>query len=196
MTTKSLEKRKYILACAERVFIREGFNKVTMKDIIDECKISRGGLYLYFQSVDEIFMEVIREHNEKKLEAIQCDVKMGYDFHKLIDEFFDNQKERLLNMNKSLITATFEFYLSHKKDFNKEFFFKQFYTSKEIILQILKFGVKPEKILDSSIELLAENIMFFLEGISTLAMSSDMTGELIDAQFNFIKNMIYKNVSV
>lgn len=38
--------------------------------------------------------------------------------------------------------------------------------------------------------------MFFVEGISTLVMSSDINGELIDAHFNFIKAMIYKNTSV
>lgn len=70
MTGRSKEKRELILTKAERVFIRRGFNGVTMKDIIEECEISRGGIYLYFSSVDDIFMEVIKRHNQSKAEQL------------------------------------------------------------------------------------------------------------------------------
>ena len=59
MEKKSDKKREFILLKAKQVFIRSGFASVTMKDIIEECGISRGGIYLYFTSVDEIFMQVI-----------------------------------------------------------------------------------------------------------------------------------------
>ena len=31
-----------------------------MKDIVEACEISRGGLYLYFESTDQILMEVLQ----------------------------------------------------------------------------------------------------------------------------------------
>lgn len=193
MTTKSIEKRKHILSCAEQVFIRDGFNGVTMKDIVEECNISRGGLYIYFTSVDDIFLAVIKEHNKDKLEQIQSNVLSGKCFQELLDDFFSYNKNRLLHMEKSLLTATFEFFLSHKNKFDKDFFFTQFYNSKEIVLEILNFGVEHNEISNKDIELLSENIMFFIEGISTLAMSSGVTEGLIDKQFNFIKKQIYRN---
>ncbi|MGK0552918.1 TetR/AcrR family transcriptional regulator, partial [Enterococcus faecalis] len=55
-------KREAILENARNVFSRQGLIDVTMQDIIDECQISRGGLYLYFDSVDAIFMEVVNQH--------------------------------------------------------------------------------------------------------------------------------------
>ena len=64
MAKKSLEKRNLILERAEQVFSKKGFSAVTMKDIIDACNISRGGIYLYFNSTDEIFMEVIKSHHQ------------------------------------------------------------------------------------------------------------------------------------
>lgn len=193
MTTKSIEKRKYIVSCAERVFIQRGYNGVTMKDIVDECKISRGGLYLYFSSVDEIFLDVIKEHNKEKLELIQLNVHSGKSFQELLEDFFCYNKNRLLHMNQSLLTATFEFFLSHVTEFDKDFFFAQFYNSKTIILEILKLGVEQKQISDEDIELIAENIMFFLEGISTLAMSSGVTEEIVDKHFNYIKKIIYNH---
>ena len=44
MGEKSAQKRKYIVETARGVFVEKGYKDVTMKDIVDACKISRGGL--------------------------------------------------------------------------------------------------------------------------------------------------------
>ena len=59
MSDKSVQKRKFILETARNVFAEKGFRSVTMKDIVEACEISRGGLYLYFSSTEEIFLEVL-----------------------------------------------------------------------------------------------------------------------------------------
>ena len=61
MGEKSVQKRKYILKKAREVFAEKGFKDVTMKDVVDACDISRGGLYLYFASTQELFLAVLRE---------------------------------------------------------------------------------------------------------------------------------------
>ena len=59
MGEKSAKKKQYILDKARVVFSEKGFKNVTMKDIVDACDISRGGLYLYFSSTEDIFLEVL-----------------------------------------------------------------------------------------------------------------------------------------
>ena len=39
---------------AREVFAKKGFLTVTMKDIVDACQISRGGLYLYFDDTQQL----------------------------------------------------------------------------------------------------------------------------------------------
>ena len=65
MGEKSLQKRNYIVEKAREVFQEKGYLAVTMKDIIEACEISRGGLYLYFDSVETIFKEVLRVESEE-----------------------------------------------------------------------------------------------------------------------------------
>ena len=48
MGDKSTQKKQYIIEKAKEVFIKRGYKDVTMKDIVEACQISRGGLYLYF----------------------------------------------------------------------------------------------------------------------------------------------------
>ena len=50
MGEKSIQKRQHILDAARKVFVEKGFKNVTMKDIVEACEISRGGLYLYFDN--------------------------------------------------------------------------------------------------------------------------------------------------
>ncbi len=46
MSEKSAQKKKYIVETARGVFTEKGYKNVTMKDIVEACGISRGGLYL------------------------------------------------------------------------------------------------------------------------------------------------------
>lgn len=195
MTSKSEQKRQMILSKAEQVFIRTGFNNVTMKDIIEECGISRGGLYVYFSSVDEIFKEVVQEHNKSKSDCVTLNIGKGGNFEAFIDEYFERQKKRLLNMNNSLKTAMMEFCLAHKDDYSRNFISSQFSNSTDMMLKILSLGNIDGNLSDEEMRGIAENIMFFFEGITTLAVLSKITSEDIDRQFKYIKKCIYTHIS-
>ena len=65
MGEKSLQKKEYILEKARQVFAQKGYRTVTMKDIVDACEISRGGLYLYFDSTKELFQAVLQKESQE-----------------------------------------------------------------------------------------------------------------------------------
>ena len=75
MGEKSIQKKKYILETARKVFVEKGFKKVTMKDIVEACGISRGGLYLYFDSTSQIFMEVMRLETQEADDVFSDSIK-------------------------------------------------------------------------------------------------------------------------
>ena len=75
MGEKSVQKRKFILDTARKVFMEKGFKRVTMKDIVEACDISRGGLYLYFSSTEEIFLEVLRMESEETDDVFSDNIK-------------------------------------------------------------------------------------------------------------------------
>ena len=191
MEKKSAKKRGFILSKAKQVFIQKGFAAVTMKDIIEECGISRGGLYLYFQSVDEIFMQVINLHNEQKLKEAKSYMSEATSFQQLIDGYFEKQKTRLLNINNSLLIAMYEYRFGHKHDYDQEFFYNQLMRTKDIVLEILRYGVSAGEISNDQTEDMAMNIVFTIEGISMLGTAAGISEEWIDRQIAFIKKMIF-----
>jgi AcrR family transcriptional regulator len=54
------QRRDGILKAAEKVFFTRGFEQATMDDIADAAELSKGTLYLYFKSKDDLHMAVAR----------------------------------------------------------------------------------------------------------------------------------------
>lgn len=187
---KNAKKQILILSKAKEVFIKKGFTAVTMKDIIEECGISRGGIYLYFQSVDEIFIQVMKAHNEQKLKESRSYIDKDKSFAQLIDGYFAKHKKRIMNINHTLLFAVYEFRFAHKDDYDKEFFLNQFLHTKTIVLELLMYGVKKGDISAHKIDDLAMNIVFLIEGMGMLGTAAGISEELIDQQIDFIKQRI------
>jgi AcrR family transcriptional regulator len=55
------QRRKEILRAAEKVFHQKGFDRATMDDIADMAELSKGTLYLYFNSKENLHMAVARK---------------------------------------------------------------------------------------------------------------------------------------
>lgn len=53
------ETKLHILKIAFRLFIQKNFKEVTMQDIVKETKLSKGAFYHYFESKEQLFVEVI-----------------------------------------------------------------------------------------------------------------------------------------
>lgn len=51
--------RDHIVAAADRLFYRQGYERTSFADIADEVRISRGNFYHHFKSKDEILDAVI-----------------------------------------------------------------------------------------------------------------------------------------
>lgn len=55
------QRRQQILTAARRCFIREGFHKTSMTDILSEGDLSAGSLYGHFKSKHEMIMRADEE---------------------------------------------------------------------------------------------------------------------------------------
>lgn len=188
---KSDRKRRLILSKAKQVFIKKGFISTTIKDIAEECNISRGGIYLYFKSVDDIFIQIITIKNKQKLRQTKEYIAKDKSFIELIDIYFYKQKNRLMNMQNSLLMAMHEYRFVHKDDPHNKILYNEFFNTKTVILELLNYGKQQGVIKINDTDSLAINIMFFIEGISTLAVTIGVSEDIIDSQIEFIKKIIY-----
>lgn len=186
MGDKSEQKRQFILETARDVFIKKGFKNVTMKDIVEACDISRGGLYLYFGSTREIFLEVL------KLEASETDDV----FSNCISEedtaadilalFLKEQKKELLRKSNNLAMATYEFYFSENVPRKDNILKRQFDSAVKIIQKLIEAGVENGEFYCEDSLGTARNIMFVLEGLKISAQTIGITQETVDRELLYI----------
>ncbi|MFC6171418.1 TetR/AcrR family transcriptional regulator [Loigolactobacillus jiayinensis] len=184
-------KRENILKGARQVFGRKGLLDVTMKDIIDECGISRGGIYLYFDSVDAIFVAVIGQRSSRKFDGIRAEVKANRPFEELLAKYFAEHKDRLLNqVGNSLLRATYEYYYTHNSAADHAFQQAQISSSQQTIYAILQLGVTQGILLEQHLDELAETFMLIIEGLSVLAITGAITEKRINDQINMMQSLL------
>ncbi len=66
----SEERTNQIIEAAISVFSRLGFNKARMDDIAEETKLSKGTLYLYFKSKDDLTTAIISKLFDSEFEKM------------------------------------------------------------------------------------------------------------------------------
>ncbi|MDQ0176360.1 TetR/AcrR family transcriptional regulator [Bacillus chungangensis] len=196
MTSKAIEKKNYILENAANVFMRKGYTSVTMKDIVEECGISRGGLYRYYGSTKEIFEDILSLEKENDYcYFIKC-MENEMNAIAILNEFLQRQKNELLNTENTIRVAIYEFFLSQRNNPFEEVLEKYFNDAVTIVSKTLSYGISRKEIahLDViDIEKTARHIVILLEGLNLLSMSISISPELIQEQIDMIlKTIIYR----
>ena len=64
-TKKSLQRRNTILNEAEKLFIEEGFEKTTVKDIAARAGVAKGTFYYYFDTKEDIISSLLEKRYRK-----------------------------------------------------------------------------------------------------------------------------------
>lgn len=54
-----IQRQNLIIDAAEKVFMTKGFENATMEDIAEEAEFSKGTLYTYFQSKNELCLSIV-----------------------------------------------------------------------------------------------------------------------------------------
>ena len=136
MGDKSIQKRKYILETARTVFIQKGYLSVTMKDIVDACQISRGGLYLYFPDTKEIFLEVLKMEQQETDDVFEQRIPKEAGPAEILALFLKEQKREMLKKDTGLSRASYEFFFEQEKGGRNHPMRKQF-DSAVLVIQKL-----------------------------------------------------------
>lgn len=186
MGEKSIQKKRYILETARKVFMEKGFKKVTMKDIVEACDISRGGLYLYFESTSQIFQEVMKLESDETDDVFSDNITEDATAADILVLFLQEQKKELLRREDTLTQAIYEYYFENQPGKKNNILKKQFDSAVKIIEKLIEIGVDNGEFYCDDCQGTARNIMFVLEGLKISAQTIGITEEAVDREITFI----------
>lgn len=186
-----------ILEAARKIFISKGYLNTTMLDIAEEAELSRGTLYLYFKSKEEITFQVIVESFEMILNG-------------LIDAVASNEKglDKLIAMKNT-------YHHFYKHDFN-QFYFTLFFDFKltretlsnvdakacllvireilDLFTSVLDTGVKDGTIkVEGDLKTVSFTIMSMIHStMQKLASRRDLLGEIMNFKETDLLESMFK----
>lgn len=98
-------RRNDIIEAAERVFFTKGFTQATMDDVAKEAEFSKRTLYVYFNSKEQIYFEIMIKGYKLLLNRLKADLEK---------ETVKNAMDRI----KQITDTLYRFHLDYPEYFN------------------------------------------------------------------------------
>ncbi len=112
---EKLKRRNDIIDAAEKVFFRKGFSSSTMDDVAGEAELSKGTLYLYFQSKEDLHYAIclrgldllaleLRKACEEDLTGAENTMAIARAYLKYVNDF-PNYFNAIMSFESSAMTG-------------------------------------------------------------------------------------------
>lgn len=186
MGEKSVQKRQYILETARTVFTEKGYKDVTMKDIVEACNISRGGLYLYFDNTRDIFNEILRLESQETDDLFSGKIGEDATASEILALLLKEQKKELLRKKNNLAVATYEYFFENKIAKKDNILRIRFDEAVSVLEALIREGVEAGEFYCENPKGCARNIMYVLEGLKAAANTIGITEKTVDEELMYI----------
>jgi AcrR family transcriptional regulator len=188
MPGKGDKTKQYIVQTAAGIFSEKGFTAVTMKDICEACDLSRGGLYRHYGSTKEIFIEVLERDKNDAEASIDKAISLGLSAKKLLESFFQLQKNDIAFNTSRIEVAVYEFSVAYPDQ--KEYLNERFHAAVKIFAKLIEYGQKRGELRAGDSSILAEHIVIFLEGLKLSSKIIDISEDFLTEQFEIIRRLV------
>ncbi len=186
MGDKSVQKRNYIVEKAREVFREKGYLMVTMKDIVEACDISRGGLYLYFDNLQDLFLEVLRLESEETDDVFMPAISESISSADILGLFLQEQKKELLKKKGNLSRAIFEYNFQNKVPPKENALRKQFDMAVRVIEKLITGGIEEGDFACDDPKGAARNMMYVIEGLRIASQTIGISEEMVNREILYL----------
>ncbi|ATP41923.1 hypothetical protein CSE16_18895 [Solibacillus sp. R5-41] len=142
VTKQYKENRKFeILKAAETVFCQKGFEPTTMKDVVEVSGMSRGGVYQYFSSTEEMLKCILNERDEQFEKKIHNLIQSNQPVWETIESILDEYNKDSFN---KISAVTYEYFVTGWRSEGIEripYLLTRFNRARENFIKMLQKGV-------------------------------------------------------
>jgi AcrR family transcriptional regulator len=186
------KRRMHIIKSAGEVFKRKGYVNSTMQDIVDETEMSRGWVYLYFSSKDEI-MKVILAENDKETEAqIKNLLTSGLSVWKGLCGLIDMMEQQLSNASDELPIVIYEYFISGWKEQERRSMLEEHYKKQQAYLfHYLQKGVEDGEFNPRvDLDVINKMITSYFEGVLLHTKAAGIGNVRVKEQLRLLKSIL------
>ncbi|GGF13077.1 TetR family transcriptional regulator [Halobacillus andaensis] len=162
------QRRANILAAAKRVFSKQGYTKTTMKDVMEEAKVSRGGLYQYFSNKEDLYEALLKENLNQEMNDTALKLKDGESYWDVLLTYLFGEDRVPDDQMDPLAPSNLEFFITGRNDERRRKFGQQRYaTGIALYADIFEEGQKSGEFSDRyDSQTLARSLIAYVDGLA------------------------------
>ncbi len=192
MNKRGQETRKQIKKCACSLFTEKGFKQVTMKDICERAKISRGGLYCHYESTRQIFQEIIEDMTSGQENEIELKIEQNYSAVAILDEILIKYENEMLDSQSSLSMAIYEYFSNGDIANQKNTLYEQYLISANTWKKLIQYGMNRYEFNEVDISAVFDLIVFSYQGVRIYSKLMPMDKETPSRIIKEIRKILVK----
>lgn len=173
--------KQHIKNQAMRLFAERGFKYVTMKDVCEAARLSRGGLYLHYESTRQIFSEIVDDLMNAQKDEFCEKIAQGVSAKVILLQVLERYKKEMADARGSLSVAIYEFFSSVTAK-QENALYLQYQKSYLMWRQLLEYGIARKEFKNVDVGAVFDLIVFAYQGVrmySTLMPIGERTPEHI-----------------
>ena len=185
---KSDNTKARILGASKKLFAKNGFTAVTMKDICEASDISRGGLYAYFSSTGEILSEIIENEQAHARKALNDAIESGISPELILKRFLSARTRELSDPERSISGAVSQF--ARSGEAGHAIAKKRAESAVKVLTTLITLGMEQKIFGNVDAELYAHEILWMIEGMAAHAELFGMDADKAEKYLGAITDML------
>lgn len=165
MGIKGEKTKQRICREAYQLFAERGYKSVTMKDICEKTGLSRGGLYRHYDSIEQIFLDIVDGFTQMQRNEFSEKIVQQIPAVKILDGVLMRYSNEMLDDKNSLSLAIYEFYSNPHISKTENSVVKQYETSKSMWVELIDYGMKTKEFKTVDAEAIFDMIVFSYQGV-------------------------------
>ncbi len=135
--------RGKILRAAEKVFARKGYNAASVDDIVKESGLSKGALYGYFDSKEELFLALRRHNIGVRVDQVIAAMPPGTSATEKLIKAGELAMGEAARQDRNSLRVAFEFWTSAPRIKAVHEFYADWYrTYNEFLTALIREGIQ------------------------------------------------------
>lgn len=193
MNKRGEETRKHIKKCACFLFAEKGFKQVTMKDICEVTKLSRGGLYCHYESTRQIFQEIIDDLTGQQDNEIDLKIKQNQSAVTILNDILYKYENEMVDSQSSLSVAIYEYFSIHDIACQKNTLYEQYLVSANTWKKLMQYGIDRQEFKEVDISAVFDLIVFSYQGVRMYSKLMPIDKEIPSRIIKEIKKILVRS---
>ena len=186
--SKKERTREFILDTAYVLFAKDGFHKITMKDICEATGLSRGGLYSHFPGTKEIFEAILVKINQKDEMNFEKEMKEGVPAQDILNRALELMEYEMGHSEDSLSLAMYEYAGAVDKGLMEHFT----EIGEEKWSSLIRYGMDRGEFNEVEVKEMVDVILYVYQGVRMWSRIVTMKPETFTSITNHIRKQLCK----